>query len=65
MFNTFISRVKTRLEQPLPGVDAQYRLAAASRAKFVEVPENALPPRDPQEPVAPVGMVPEEDPPVH
>lgn len=30
-----------------------------------DVPENALPPRDPEEPVAPVGMVPEEDPPVH
>lgn len=41
MFDTFISRVKTRLEQPLPGVEAQFKLAAASRAKFVEVPENA------------------------
>jgi 3',5'-cyclic AMP phosphodiesterase CpdA len=30
-----------------------------------DVPENALPPRQPQEPVAPVGMVPEKDPPVH
>ena len=30
-----------------------------------EVPENALPPRAPGEPVAPVGMVPPEDPPVH
>lgn len=30
-----------------------------------EVPANALPPRQPEEPVAPVGMVPEKDPPVH
>lgn len=30
-----------------------------------DVPENALPPRLPQEPVAPIGMVPEKDPPVH
>lgn len=30
-----------------------------------DVPENALPPRQPQEPVAPVGMVPKKDPPVH
>lgn len=30
-----------------------------------EVPENALPPRDPEDPVAAVGMVPAEDPPVH
>ena len=30
-----------------------------------DVPENALPPREPQEPVAPVGMVPPVDPPVH
>lgn len=29
------------------------------------VPENALPPRDPEEPVAPVGAVPPIDPPVH
>jgi len=29
------------------------------------VPENALPPRQPGDPVAPVGMVPAEDPPVH
>lgn len=29
------------------------------------VPENALPPRNPEEPVAPVGMVPPVDPPVH
>lgn len=29
-----------------------------------DVPENALPPRDPAEPVAPVGLVPEIDPPV-
>jgi 3',5'-cyclic AMP phosphodiesterase CpdA len=29
------------------------------------VPENALPPRDPADPVAPVGTVPEHDPPVH
>lgn len=30
-----------------------------------DVPENALPPRDPAEPVAPVGRVPPVDPPVH
>jgi len=30
-----------------------------------DVPENALPPRRPQEPVAPVAAVPESDPPVH
>jgi 3',5'-cyclic AMP phosphodiesterase CpdA len=30
-----------------------------------DVPENALPPREPGEPVAPVGRVPAEDPPVH
>ncbi len=30
-----------------------------------DVPENALPPRDPGEPVAPVGQVPRTDPPVH
>ncbi len=29
------------------------------------VPENALPPRQPEDPVAPVGTVPAEDPPVH
>lgn len=30
-----------------------------------DVPENALPPRKPEEPVAPVGAVPAKDPPVH
>ncbi|GGD60336.1 metallophosphoesterase family protein [Croceicoccus mobilis] len=30
-----------------------------------EVPEDATPPREPEEPVAPVGRVPEKDPPVH
>jgi 3',5'-cyclic AMP phosphodiesterase CpdA len=30
-----------------------------------DVPENALPPREPGEPVAPIGRVPAEDPPVH
>jgi hypothetical protein len=30
-----------------------------------EVPENALPPRQPADPIAPVGAVPAEDPPVH
>ncbi len=30
-----------------------------------EVPEDAMPPREPDEPVAPVGRVPAEDPPVH
>jgi hypothetical protein len=29
------------------------------------VPENALPPREPADPVAPVGTVPVDDPPVH
>ena len=29
------------------------------------VPENALPPREPEDPVAPVGTVPTVDPPVH
>jgi len=32
---------------------------------IADVPENALPPRQPGEPVAPVGRVPEVDPPVH
>jgi hypothetical protein len=30
-----------------------------------DVPENALPPREPGEPVAPVNQVPRTDPPVH
>jgi hypothetical protein len=30
-----------------------------------QVPENALPPRQPEDPVAPVGTVPAHDPPVH
>ena len=30
-----------------------------------DVPEDAMPPRRPDEPVAPVGRVPAEDPPVH
>jgi 3',5'-cyclic AMP phosphodiesterase CpdA len=33
--------------------------------QIASVPENALPPRRPEEPVAPVGMVPDVDPPVH
>ena len=33
--------------------------------KIENVPENALPPREPGEPVAPVGRVPRTDPPVH
>ncbi|SFG23040.1 3',5'-cyclic AMP phosphodiesterase CpdA [Novosphingobium sp. CF614] len=33
--------------------------------QIAEVPENALPPREPGEPVAPVGTVPPVDPPVH
>lgn len=33
--------------------------------QIASVPENALPPREPGEPVAPVGTVPEYDPPVH
>lgn len=37
-----------------------------TRAMQIEaVPENALPPRDPADPVAPVGTVPVYDPPVH
>lgn len=35
------------------------------RMLVAEVPETALPPRRPGEPVAPVGAVPAEDPPVH
>ena len=33
--------------------------------QITEVPEDAMPPRRPDEPVAPVGRVPAEDPPVH
>lgn len=33
--------------------------------QIADVPENALPPREPGEPVAPVGQVPRTDPPVH
>src|SRR5690606_16442989 len=33
--------------------------------QIADVPENALPPREPGEPVAPVGRVPAVDPPVH
>jgi len=33
--------------------------------QIAQVPENALPPRLPEDPVAPVGTVPEVDPPVH
>jgi hypothetical protein len=33
--------------------------------KITEVPENAIPPRRPGDPVAPVGTVPRTDPPVH
>lgn len=33
--------------------------------QIAQVPENALPPRQPEDPVAPVGTVPVEDPPVH
>jgi hypothetical protein len=33
--------------------------------QVAEVPEDALPPREPDEPVAPVGTVPRVDPPVH
>lgn len=36
-----------------------------SAMQIDRVPENALPPRDPDQPVAPVGAVPEVDPPVH
>ncbi|RVQ67749.1 metallophosphoesterase [Croceicoccus ponticola] len=32
---------------------------------IADVPENAMPPREPGEPVAPVGRVPAKDPPVH
>lgn len=39
--------------------------AVASRDMMLcDVPENALPPRDPEEPVAPVGNVPKVDPPI-
>ena len=33
--------------------------------QIAQVPENALPPRQPDDPVAPVGTVPAHDPPVH
>ncbi|MBW8784435.1 MAG: metallophosphoesterase [Novosphingobium sp.] len=33
--------------------------------QIAEVPENALPPRQPEDPVAPIGTVPAVDPPVH
>jgi 3',5'-cyclic AMP phosphodiesterase CpdA len=36
-----------------------------SAMQIDDVPENALPPREPGEPVAPVGRVPRTDPPVH
>lgn len=38
---------------------------ATEDMKIPDVPENALPPRAPGEPVAPVGAVPRVDPPVH
>lgn len=38
---------------------------ATSDMQIDEVPENALPPRSPEEPVSPVGTVPPVDPPVH
>lgn len=38
---------------------------ATADMQIDEVPENALPPRDPEDPVAPVHKVPEVDPPVH
>ena len=58
----------------LPGNGAAGRIevharnleAVPTRAMQIEqVPENALPPRRPEEPVAPVAAVPAEDPPVH
>jgi 3',5'-cyclic AMP phosphodiesterase CpdA len=36
-----------------------------SEMQIGTIPKNAMPPRDPGEPVAPVGAVPEVDPPVH
>jgi hypothetical protein len=39
---------------------------APTRAmQIAEVPPDALPPRSDEEPVAPIGAVPVEDPPVH
>ena len=38
---------------------------ATQEMQIRDVPENALPPREPGEPVAPVGTVPPADPPVH
>ena len=38
---------------------------ASSDMMIDDVPEDAMPPRDPGEPVAPVGRVPRTDPPVH
>lgn len=48
-------RVRVRNVEKVPTADMQ----------IDEVPENALPPRQPGEPVAPVAAVPAEDPPVH
>lgn len=48
-------KVRVRNIEKVPTADMQ----------IDEVPANALPPRDPGEPVAPVAAVPAEDPPVH
>jgi hypothetical protein len=39
--------------------------ASTQEMQIPEVPPNALPPRSEGEPVAPIGAVPVEDPPVH
>lgn len=41
MFESFINSVKTRLEQPLPGIPAQFRLARPSRTMPVNTPPDA------------------------
>jgi 3',5'-cyclic AMP phosphodiesterase CpdA len=48
-------------------VDVRNLEHAPTRAMQIKgpIPEDALPPRKPEEPVAPIGAVPEKDPPVH
>ena len=51
----------TRLEVAARNLEA----VPTADMMIADVPENALPPREPDEPVAPVGWVPPVDPPVH
>jgi 8-oxo-dGTP pyrophosphatase MutT (NUDIX family) len=41
LMDTFISHLRHQLGQPLPGKDAQYRMAHIARNKHLPVPENA------------------------